>query len=116
MLRIYKAFFYSMQGLRWGFAREPALRQEMLAILFGAPLAFWLAPDAPRFFALMGALLLLLAVELLNTAVEKLADFVTTERHAAIGAVKDMGSAAVFCLLALNAGLWGWAVWAKLSG
>lgn len=115
MRRIYNAFFYSMQGLRWGFAREPALRQEMLAILIGAPLALWLAPDAPRFFALIGSLLLLLAVELLNTAIEKLADFITAERHETIGAVKDMGSAAVFCLLALNAGLWGWAVWTKLA-
>lgn len=115
MLRIYKAFFYSMQGLRWGFRREPALRQEIIAILVGVPLAAWLAPGAGWFFALLGGLLLLLAVELLNTAIEKLADFITSERHETIGAVKDMGSAAVFCLLALNAGLWGWAVWMKLG-
>lgn len=116
MLRLYKAFFYSMQGLRWGFLREPALRQEMLALLVGTPLALWLAPDAGWLLALVGGLLLLLAVELLNTAIEKLADFVTADRHEAIGAVKDMGSAAVFCLLVLNAGLWGWAAWAKLAG
>lgn len=115
MLRIYKAFFYSMQGLRWGFAREPALRQEMVLLVLGVPLAVWAAPNAGWFFALVGGLLLLLAVELLNTAVEKLADFITTERHEAIGVVKDMGSAAVFCLLALNAGLWGWAVWMKFT-
>ena len=115
MLRLYNAFFYSMQGLGWGFRHEPALRQEIVLVAVGAPLAAWLAPNAPAFLALMGGLLLLLAVELLNTGLEKLCDFITTERREAIGRIKDMGSAAVFCLLVLNAGLWGWALWAKLA-
>ena len=111
MLRIYKAFFYSMQGLRWGFRREPALRQEIIAVLVGVPLAAWLAPGAGWFFALLGALLLLLAVELLNTGLEKLCDFITAERHETIGAVKDMGSAAVLLSLLNAAVIWACVLW-----
>jgi diacylglycerol kinase (ATP) len=48
-----------------------------------------------------------MAVELLNTAIEKLCDHVTPERHEQVRAIKDMGSAAVFCALALAALLWG---------
>ncbi|MBM3608576.1 MAG: diacylglycerol kinase, partial [Alphaproteobacteria bacterium] len=56
--------------------------------------------------ALIGVMLIILAVELLNTCVEKLCDHVTPERHPQIKAVKDMGSAAVFCALALAGLVW----------
>lgn len=65
--------------------------------------------------ALIGSLLLLLVVELLNTAVEKLADHVTPEHHATIKVVKDLGSAAVFCALALAVLVWSAGLWARLS-
>jgi len=55
---------------------------------------------------MIGSLLVLLAVELLNTSVEKLADYVTRERHAEIRKIKDFGSAAVFCGLCLAGLIW----------
>jgi diacylglycerol kinase (ATP) len=55
---------------------------------------------------MVGVLLVLLAVELLNTAIEKLADHVTPEMNPKIGLIKDFGSAAVFCLLALSGLIW----------
>ena len=115
MERIFKAFLNSMRGLRWGFVNEPALRQELILLAIGLPLAALIAPNLLWFALMLSGLLLLLAVELLNTGLEKLCDFITAGRHETIGAVKDMGSAAVFCLLALNAGLWGWAAWMKLT-
>jgi len=114
MLRIYKAFFYSMQGLDWGFRNEPALRQEMIGLIIGLPLAALVAPNALWFFLMAGGLLLLLAVELLNTGLEKLADFITVERHDAVGRVKDLGSAAVFAMLVWNGMIWAWALAVRL--
>ena len=55
---------------------------------------------------MIGSLLILLAVELLNTAIEKLADHVTRERHVEIGRIKDYGSAAVFCAICLSGLVW----------
>ncbi len=55
---------------------------------------------------MIGALLVLLAVEMLNTAIEKLADHVTPDHHVEIGRIKDYGSAAVFCAIAVAGLIW----------
>jgi diacylglycerol kinase (ATP) len=109
MTRLIAAFFNSMRGLAWAFRHESAVRQEVIGLGIALPLAAFLAQDAITFIILIGAVLLLLAVELLNTALEKLADHITPERHPQIGIVKDLGSAAVFAMLLLNLMLWGWA-------
>ena len=70
------------------------------------PLAFFLAKDAWRWLALVGVILLVMVVELLNTAIEKLSDHVTPHRHDAIGRIKDMGSAAVGLSLLLAGLVW----------
>lgn len=115
MKRIWLAFFNSLRGLRWAACHEAAVREELILLAFAVPLAAWLASSLLLFVALVGAVLLLLAVELLNTAIEKLSDHVTPEHHAMIGVVKDLGSAAVFALLALNLLLWGAAVWLRFA-
>ena len=115
MERIFKAFLNSMRGLRWGFVNEPALRQELILLAIGLPLAALIAPNLLWFALMLGGLLLLLAVELLNTGLEKLADFITLEHHALIGVVKDLGSAAVFMLLVWNGVVWLGAVWLRFS-
>jgi diacylglycerol kinase (ATP) len=116
MLRIYNAFFYSLAGLKRGFRTEPAIRQEMLLLIPAVPLAFWLGRSFLESTLLIGVLLVLLAVELLNTAIEKLCDHVRPERHDDIKFIKDLGSAAVFCMLVLAGSFWAAAAYEKLFG
>jgi diacylglycerol kinase (ATP) len=80
------------------------------------PLAFLIASDAWKRLALIGVILLLLAIELLNTAVEKLSDHVTPARHPDIGRIKDMSSAAVGVALVLAGFTWLLAIaeWLRL--
>lgn len=104
---ILSAFRNSMRGLNKAAREERAVRQELMLLLIGIPLAFLLAPTLWRGVALIGALLVILSVEILNTAIEKLCDHVTPEHHQAIGYIKDLGSAAVFFSLVLAALFWG---------
>lgn len=85
---------------------EKAFQQELVALLIGTPLAFFVTSDAWRRMTLIGVLVLLLIVELLNTGLEKLADVITREHHPGIGWVKDMGSAAVGLSLLLAGLVW----------
>ena len=85
---------------------EEAFRQEIVALLVALPAAFIIATDAWRRVALIGVILLLMIVELLNTAIEKLSDHVTPHHHDAIGRIKDMASAAVGLSLLLCGLVW----------
>jgi len=85
---------------------EPAFRQELVALVVALPLAFLIAEGAWKRFVLIGTLLLVLIVELLNTAIEKLADRVSRESDGQIRRVKDMGSAAVGLALLLAGLAW----------
>jgi diacylglycerol kinase (ATP) len=116
MRRILSATVNSFRGLAWALRHEAALRQEVIGLILATPLAWIIADDAPMFIALVGVILILIAVELLNTAVEKLADHITPGHHPAIGVVKDLGSAAVFALLCLCALVWGYGIWRWWSG
>jgi diacylglycerol kinase (ATP) len=113
--RLYYATFNSLRGIRDGFATEPALRDEAVLFVIAVPLGFFVAPSAVWYAALIGALLLLLAIEFLNTAIEKLADHVTPELNHDIRRIKDFGSAAVFCGLCLVGLVWLVALAARLG-
>jgi diacylglycerol kinase (ATP) len=104
--RLYHATLNSFRGLAYGFASEAALREEAILFVAGVILGLFLAPDAAWYVAMVGTLLVLLAVEFLNTAIEKLADYITLERRVEIRRIKDFGSAAVFCLLCLTGVIW----------
>jgi diacylglycerol kinase (ATP) len=106
VLRLLKATLNSWNGLRTAARSEEAFRQELIAFILALPAAFLVATDAWRRVALIGVILLLMIVELLNTAVEKLSDHVTPHHHDAIGRVKDMASAAVGLSLLLAAIVW----------
>ena len=106
MLRLLKATLNSWNGLRAAARSEEAFRQELVAFVVALPAAFIVATDTWRRVALIGVILLLMIVELLNTAVEKLSDHVTPHHHDAIGRVKDMASAAVGLALLLAAIVW----------
>ena len=89
-----------------GFKTEPALRDEAVLVAIGLPLGLVIAPSGAWYAAMIGTLLIVLAVEFLNTGIEKLADHVTREQHSDIRLIKDFGSAAVFCSLCLAGLVW----------
>ena len=106
MLRFLLKFRYSWNGLLAAARSELAFRLELMILVVAVPLAFFVATDIWRWVALIGVVLMVLVVELLNTAVEKLADHVTPDQHVAIGRIKDMGSAAVLISLLLAGLVW----------
>lgn len=113
--RLWRAFLNTRAGFAWALRHERAVQEECLALALGLPLSFVVAAGPGWWLALNGSLVLLLIVELLNTAIEKLSDHVTPSHHAAIKAVKDLGSAAVFCALVLAVMVWGAGLWARLA-
>lgn len=106
MKRLYSATLNSLRGLGYALRYESAVREEAILLVVGVPLGVVVAPNAGWYAAMIGSLLILLSVELLNTAIEKLADYVTLERHEEIRRIKDFGSAAVFSALCLAGLIW----------
>jgi len=104
--RILRAAVYSWRGLIAAAKSEQAFREELVALVIAVPLAFFVAPTAWKRLALIGVILLLMAVELLNTALEKLYDHVTPAMNPDIGRIKDMSSAAVGVALAIEGFTW----------
>jgi diacylglycerol kinase (ATP) len=103
--RIWHATRYSLSGLRAGW-HEPAFRQELLLGAVLLPAAWVLGRDWVETALLIAVLVLVLVVELLNTAVESVVDRVGTEWHELSKRAKDMGSAAVLLSLLLCGGVW----------
>jgi diacylglycerol kinase (ATP) len=104
--RIWSALWNSVSGLREGLVTEAAIKQEVAIALIALLLSFLVATDLWTWVALIGSLLFLLAIEFLNTAIERLCNHVQPEKHAAIRVTKDLGSAAVFFAIALAALIW----------
>jgi len=102
--RLQRAFAWSMAGLKAAFAHEAAFRQELLLCIVLTPAALFLGRTGVEKALLLGSLLLILIVELLNSAVEATVDRISTEDHDLAGRAKDLGSAAVFLSL-VNAGI-----------
>jgi diacylglycerol kinase (ATP) len=105
--RVWNAFFYSMAGLRAAFVHEDAFRQESLLALILIPLALWLPASGVGHALMIGAVLLVLIVELVNSAIEAVVDRVSLENHALSKRAKDIGSAAVFVALLNVVAVWG---------
>jgi diacylglycerol kinase (ATP) len=114
-LRVWKATINSINGLRWAMGHESAVQEEVIALLIGLPVSFFVAASIAWWLALVGSLLILIVVELLNTAVEKLSDHVTPEHSWAIKVVKDLGSAAVLLTLVLAFATWAAALWVRFA-
>ena len=104
MLRLWRATIDTRNGLAFAIRSEQAVREELVALLISLPLAWVIGTSAMRRIELVAAVVMVLVVELLNTAIEKLADRLTTDHDPQIGRVKDMGSAAVGVAL-VTAGL-----------
>lgn len=112
---VWKAFLWSMQGLSAAFRVESSFRLEVYLLLVLGPLGLWLGGDAVERALLVGSLLLVLAAELLNSALEAVVDRVSPEFHEFAGRAKDMGSAAVFVLMVNVVLCWALVLWPRWS-
>ncbi|TMP13626.1 diacylglycerol kinase [Pseudoalteromonas sp. S2893] len=112
--RIFKATYCSYLGFKAAFIEEAAFRQELLLSIILLPISFWLASSLLHWALLVSTLLIILIVELLNSAIEALTDRVSTERHVLSGRAKDMGSAAVTLSLMILTIVWGASLYIKL--
>lgn len=104
--RIWGALWNSVSGWREGLSTEAAIKQEAALLLLAVPASFLIATDIWTWVALICSLLFLLAVEFLNTAIERLCNHVRPELHVDIKVTKDLGSAAVLCAILLAALVW----------
>lgn len=109
--RLFNALGYSKKGLCAAWEHEAAFREEVLLALVTVPLGFWLGQTGVERAFLVGSILLVLIVELLNSAVEAVVDKASPEMHELAGRAKDLGSAAVLLSLAFAALVWVCVLW-----
>lgn len=105
--RLINACFFSVAGFKATWRHEEAFRQEVMLFVVSTPLALWLGKSAIEIVLLIGSVVLVLLVELLNSAVEAVVDRVGFEHHELSGRAKDIGSAAVMLSLIWAAVTWG---------
>lgn len=115
LARIIAAAGYSRAGLRSAWRHEAAFRQEACLAVILVPAAFWVGQGAVQRVLLLGSCLLVLIVELLNSAIEAVVDRVSSERHELAARAKDMGSAAVFVSLVLVVCTWLSVAWERFG-
>ncbi|MGC4080314.1 MAG: diacylglycerol kinase [Rubrivivax sp.] len=113
--RILRATGYSAAGLSAAFRGESAFRQEVFAAVVMLPAAFWLGRSWVEIALLAGSVVLVLIVELLNSAIEAVVDRVGLELHELSKRAKDLGSAAVMLSLVLAGAIWLGALWQRFA-
>lgn len=106
MKRILRAFKYSVEGLTSCFKYEMAFRQEVAAFIISIPLAFWLGENATEILMMIGSVVLVMIVELLNSAVENVNDRISTDYHDLCKRAKDQSSGAVLLSILLASAVW----------
>ncbi|HFQ5200437.1 TPA: diacylglycerol kinase [Vibrio vulnificus] len=104
--RIIKATGYSIQGLKAAFKHEAAVRQEFALLVVAIALATWLDVSMLERITLLAVVVLVLIVELMNSAVEAVVDRIGVEHHELSGRAKDIGSAAVLVALIFAGFTW----------
>jgi len=111
--RVLHAFGYSMHGLSAAIRFESAFRQEAALAVVLLPAAFWLGRNWIEVALLAGSVLLVMIVELLNSAIEAVVDRVSLDLHELAKRAKDYGSAAVLMSLLWCGGVWGTVAWQR---
>ena len=106
LTRVLRAVGASLRGLAGAYREEAAFRQELAFAGVVIPLGLWLGHTGSERALLIGPLLLILIVELVNSAIEATVDRIGFERHALAGLAKDIGSAAVLMSFVLLAAVW----------
>jgi diacylglycerol kinase (ATP) len=104
--RLVRATLFSLNGLQSAIRTEPALRLELLILILLFPGAFVLTSEAVERALLIGSWMLVIVIEVVNSAIETIVDRIGFERHELSGRAKDLGSAAVFCAIALATVVW----------
>lgn len=105
--RLIYATLFSWRGIKAGALHEAAIRQELLFLAATVVGCLYFDLGLVKALALIAAVLLVIAVELLNTAIETVVDLVSPEHHPLAGRAKDMGSAAVLCALIIAGMVFG---------
>jgi diacylglycerol kinase (ATP) len=113
--RLRDATGYSAAGLATAWRGEEAFRQEVLLAVVLVPLALWLGQTAIECLLLIGSWLVVMIVEILNTAIEATVDRIGDDHHQLSGQAKDLGSAAVFLSLILAVLAWGTIAWQRFA-
>ncbi|HXO14925.1 MAG TPA: diacylglycerol kinase [Steroidobacteraceae bacterium] len=106
LTRVLRAVGASLRGLAGAFREEAAFRQELAFAALVIPMGLWLGHSGIERALLIGPILLLLIVELLNSAIEATVDRIGLERHALAGLAKDISSAAVLMSFVLLTAVW----------
>jgi len=104
--RLINATRYSLRGLGEGWRTQAALRYEFWVLVVAVPVAFFFGHGGVERALLIGSCVLVIVVELINSAIESAVDRIGRERHELSARAKDLGSAAVFCSILLAAGVW----------
>lgn len=115
LTRIINAGGYSIKGLKAALKHESAFRQESVLFLVLLPAAIWLGNGWLQYILLIGSMLLVLIIELLNSAIEAVVDRIGDEHHELAGRAKDMGSAAVFIALMNVLFVWAMIAWHRFG-
>ncbi len=113
--RIFWATYYSYRGIKSAWKNEAAFRQELCLMLLMLPAALWLGSTTEQRLLLIAPCLIVVIVELLNSAIEAAIDRIGPEMHDLSGQAKDMGSAAVFFALWLVIISWGMIAWDRFA-
>lgn len=111
LARFYYATGYSIKGIKAAFKHEPAFQYEAYAFLVLFPASFWVAQTGTQWALLVSVCLLVLTLELINSAIEAIVDRAGTEISELAGRAKDLGSAAVLFGLLMAAAVWGGIIW-----
>ncbi|TFG87398.1 MAG: diacylglycerol kinase [Chromatiales bacterium] len=114
--RLRDATVYSAAGLATAWRSEEAFRQEVLLAVVLVPLALWLGQTAMERLLLIGSWLMVMIVEVLNSAIEATVDRISDEHHPLSAKAKDLGSAAVFLSLLLALLAWATIAWQRFAG
>ncbi len=111
LVRLWNALGYSRDGLVAAWKNEAAFREELLLTAIAIPLAIFLGKTGVDRALLIGSIIVILIVEILNSAVEAVVDKASPEKHELAKRAKDMGSAAVFLSLINAAAVWACVLW-----
>lgn len=109
--RIIRAAGFSWKGLQAAWQHEAAFRQEVIVAIAAILLACWLNINGITRILLIGSVMLVLIVEIINSAIEATLDRISTEQHPLTGRAKDMGSAAVLLTILLALMTWIGLLW-----
>ncbi|MDW6023728.1 diacylglycerol kinase [Mesorhizobium sp. BAC0120] len=116
MQRLVKAFFNSVRAFNVLIRTEKAFQQEIALLVLALPLGWFLSSSWSGYALLIGAVLVLVMVEVLNTGIEAACDAISREFHVDIQLAKDCGSLAVLISVILVAGVWGIALIERIIG